>query len=174
MGCVALLAACGGEDGSPSSEQPADRPAQPPAGWRTVTNPKAAFSVAVPRSWRVSQRPRATLVSSPDRTTAVTLVADRTPSGRETDSESYARQTLTELPGFEGSVDAEAKPVEGSPYSSALVQGRGKLPRSRAQQRITVAALHRPKRVTYALVAFRQREVPLGTVERMLPTVRGG
>jgi len=139
-----------------------------------VTNPNAAFSVAAPRSWRVSQRPRATLISSPDRTVAVTLVADRSPAGRETAADDYARQTLAELPGFEGSVDAEAKPVVGSPYSSAQVQGRGKLPRSRALQRITVAAFHRPRRVTYAVVAFRQRDVPVGTLERMLTTVRGG
>ena len=172
--CVALFAACGGEADAPSSDQPADRPAPPPPGWRTVTNPKAAFSVAAPRSWRVSQRPRATLISSPDRTVAVTVVGDRSPAGRETDADTYARQTLTELPGFEGSVDAEPKPVGGSPYSSAQVQGRGKLPRSRALQRITVAAFHRPKRVTYAVVAFRQREAPIATVERVLASVRGG
>lgn len=172
--CIALLAACGGDDAAPSSEQPADRPAPPPPGWRTVTNAKAAFSVAAPRSWRVRQRPRATLISSPDRTVAVTLVADRSPAGQETGAGSYARQTLTELPGFEGSVDAEPKPVRGSPYSSAQVQGRGRLPRSRGVQRITVAAFHRPKRVTYAVVAFRQRDAPKATVDRMLTTVRGG
>ena len=174
MACVAIFAACGGEDGAPASDQPPDRPAPPPPGWRTVINQKAAFSVAAPRSWRVSQRPRATLISSPDRTVAVTVVADRSPAGRETGADAYARQTLTELPGFEGSVDAEPKPVGGSPYSSAQVQGRGKLPRSRAVQRITVAAFHRPRLVTYAAVAFRQREAPIATVNRMLASVRGG
>jgi len=180
VACVGLLVACGGDDAAPASDQPADRPAPPPPGWRTVTNQKAAFSVAAPRSWRVSQRPRATLIRSPDRTVAVTVVADRSPAGRETGADSYARQTLSELPGFEGSVDPEPKPVgatpysSASPYSSAQVQGRGKLPRSRAQQRITVAAFHRPRRVTYAVVAFRQRDVPIATVERVLASVRGG
>ncbi len=174
VACVSLLAACGGDDGAPSSEQPADRADRPPPGWRTVTNAKAAFSVAAPRSWRVRQRSRATLISSPDRTVAVTVVADRSPAGQETGAGSYARQTLTELPGFEGRVDAEPKPVLGSPYSSAQVQGRGRLPRSRTVQRITVAAFHRPKRVTYAVVAFRHHEAPIATVERMLTTVRGG
>ncbi|MDQ3648484.1 MAG: hypothetical protein M3433_07870 [Actinomycetota bacterium] len=172
--CLALLAACGGDDGAPSSEEAADRPAPPPPGWRTVTNPKAAFSLAAPRSWHIRQRPRATLISSPERRVAVTVVADRSPAGRETDADTYARQTLTKLPDFEGSADAEPKPVGGSPYPSAQVEGRGRLPRSRALQRITVAAFHRPKRVTYAVVAFRQREVPVATVERMLATVRGG
>ncbi len=172
--CVVLLAACGGEDGAPSSEQPADRAAKPPAGWRTVINSKAAFSVAAPRGWRVSNRPRVTLIRSRDRRVAVTVVADRSPAGRETAPEPYVRRTLDELPGFEGSADNEAKPVRGSPYSSAYLQGRGRLPRSRAARRITVAAFHRPGRVTYAVVAFRQHQTPSATVQRMLATVRGG
>ncbi|MDQ4071319.1 MAG: hypothetical protein M3088_00380 [Actinomycetota bacterium] len=172
--CVAVLAACGGDDGASSSAQPPDRPAVPPPGWRTVTNPKAAFSVAAPRRWRVSQRARATLIRSPDRTVAVTVVADRSPAGRQTDAGGYARQTIAELPGFEGSVGAKTMPVRGSPYPAAQVQGRGKVPRSRRPQRITVAAFHRPKRVTYVVIAFRQLEAPVATVARMLATVRGG
>ncbi len=143
-------------------------------GWRTITNAQAVVSVAAPRRWRVTERARATLIRSPDRTVAVTLVADRTPAGSETPAAEYARDTLTALPGFEGSVDAEPRRVRGSPYPSAQVQGRGRLTRGRSEQLITVAAFHRAGRVTYAVVAFRQTQTPAATVERMLATVRGG
>lgn len=173
--CAALLVACGGdEQASPSAQRPPDKPARPPAGWRTVTNDKAAVSLAAPRRWRVTERARATLVRSPDRTVAVTVVADRSPAGRETPAADYASDTLNALPGFEGTVDADPRRVRGSPYPSAQVQGRGRLPRSKAEQLITVAAFHLAGRVTYAVVAFRQRQAPPATVQRMLATVRGG
>ncbi|HLM26677.1 MAG TPA: hypothetical protein VK304_06895 [Thermoleophilaceae bacterium] len=105
---------------------------------------------------------------------AVTLVADRSPAGRETPAADYAQDTLTQLPNFEGSVDPHPARVRGSPYRSAQVQGRGRLPRSKAEQLITVAAFYRAGRVTYAVVAFRQRQTPAATLERMLATVRGG
>jgi hypothetical protein len=167
--------ACGDDDGAaPASTETPDRPVKPPPGWRTVTNDKASVSIAAPRRWRVTERQRATLIRSPDRTVAVTLVADRSPVGRDTPAPDYARDTLMALPGFEGTVDAEPSRVRGSPYPSAQVQGRGRLPRSRAQQLITVAAFHRTGRVTYAAVAFRQRQTPAVAVQRMLATVRGG
>ncbi len=131
-------------------------------------------SLAAPRRWRVTERARATLIRSPDRTVAVTVVADRSPAGRETPAADYARATLTELPGFEGSADPAPRRVRGSPYPSSQVQGRGRVTGSKGEQLITVAAFHRAGRVTYAVVAFRQRQTPPATVERMLATVRGG
>ena len=133
------------------------------------------MSIAAPRRWRVTERSRATLIRSPDRTVAVTLVADRSPAGAETPAADYARDTLTSLPNFEGSVAAEPQRVRGSPYASAQVQGRGRLPKAKAEQLITVAAFHRARReVTYAVVAFRQNQTPGSTLERMLASVRGG
>jgi hypothetical protein len=176
VACAAALAACGGEDkpAATSSAKPPDKPAKPPRGWKTVSNPKAIVSIAAPRRWRVTERRRATLIRSPDRTTAVTLVADRSPAGRETPAADYARETLTQLPNFEGSAAPNPGRVRGSPYASAQVQGRGRLPKSKAEQRITVAAFHRPGLATYAVVAFRQRQTPGATLRRMLATVRGG
>ena len=172
--CAALLVACGDDDAAPTAQQAPDRPATPPAGWRTVSNAKAAVSIAAPRAWKVTTRSRATLIRSPDRTLAVTLVADRSPAGRDTPAGDYASGILTQLPNFEGSVDPDPSRVPGSPYPSAQVEGRGRLPESKDQQRITVAAFHRAGRVTYAVVAFRQRQTPERTLQRMLSTVRGG
>jgi hypothetical protein len=170
------LAGCGGDEpAATSSTQPPDRPAEPPPGWKTVFNDKARVSMAAPRGWRVTERKKATLIRSPDRTIAVTLVADRSPAGADTPAADYARDTLTQLPNFEGSVAADPRRVRGSPYPSAQVEGRGRLPRAKAEQLITVAAFHRARReVTYAVVAFRQIQTPGSTVERMLATVRGG
>lgn len=139
-----------------------------------MTSATASVSLAAPPGWKVTERARATLIRSPDRTMAVTVVADRSPAGQETPAAEYARDTLDELPNFEGSVEPGSPRVRGSPYQSAQVQGNGRLPRSKAEQLITVAAFHRPGRVTYAVVAFRQRQVPGATLERMLATVRGG
>lgn len=114
------------------------------------------------------------MVRSRDRTIAITVIADRGPTGRETSADDYARMTLNDLPGFEGSVDPTPRRVPGSPYASAQVQGRGRLPDSRAEQRITVAAFTRVGKVTYTVVAFRQSQVPPAVLERLMGTVRGG
>jgi hypothetical protein len=176
LALLAALAGCGDDEpAATTSARPPDRPAKPPEGWKTVVNEKAQVSIAAPRRWRVTERARATLIRSPDRTVAVTLVADRSPAGAETPAADYARDTLTSLPNFEGSVAADPRRVRGSPYPSAQVEGRGRLPRAKAEQLITVAAFHRARRdVTYAVVAFRQIQTPGSTVERMLGTVRGG
>jgi hypothetical protein len=171
---LAALAGCGGDEPTAtSSAPPPDKPAVPPPGWKTVLNDKAEVSIAAPRSWRVSERQKATLVRSPDRTVAVTLVADRSPAGAESPAADYARDTLTQLPNFEGSLEAEPGRVRGSPYPSAQVQGRGRLPKAKAEQLITVAAFHRRSGgVTCAVVAFRQIQTPGATLARMLASVR--
>ncbi len=176
LALLATLAGCGGDEPTATTTaKPPDRPAKPPPGWKTVSNDIARVSISAPRGWQVRERRRATLIRSPDRTIAVTLVADRSPAGTETPAADYARDTLTQLPNFEGTIEAEPRRVRGSPYPSAQVEGRGRLPRAKAEQLITVAAFHRARRdVTYAVVAFRQIQTPGSTVERMLASVRGG
>ena len=60
----------------------ADKPAAPPAGWRTVENAAAGFTIAVPRSWAAATKRGATLIRSKDRLVAVTVAADRSPEGK--------------------------------------------------------------------------------------------
>jgi hypothetical protein len=172
LACV-LLAGCGEEEAGSPSAASVDRPAPPPRGWRTVSNERAAFSIAIPGSWQAQSTARRTLIRSPDRSAAVTVVADRSPSGQELEPDQYVRRTLAQLPEYEGS-SSTPKPVRGSPYRSTVVTGRGRVSTSRSLQRITVAAFHLPRRATYTLIGFGNARATDRVVERMLPTLRGG
>jgi hypothetical protein len=173
---AAALAGCGGGDAPKPAEQ-ADRPVRPPPGWRTVRNAVAGFTIAAPRRWTARTRRGATLIRSRDKLVAATIAADRGSPGRDTPPADYAKQTLRELPDFEGSVAARARRVRGSPYRSARVDGLGTVGRIRRPQRLTVAAFQRPGAVTYAGVVFRNASATSAADEaalnRMLRTLRG-
>ena len=174
-----LLAGCGGGDRPRSPAPPperADRAARPPAGWATVANRRAGFTIAAPPRWTRRTREAATLVRSPDRLVAVTVSADRTRAGRRVAASAYARRTLAALPGFRGIRPVARGRVSGSPYESARASGAGLYLRTGRRQRIAVAVFRRPARVTYAAVAFRDAAVPrrrhARTLERMLASFR--
>jgi hypothetical protein len=168
------MAGCGSEEKAPRER--ADRPAQPPPGWRTVRNRQAGFTIAAPRGWTARTRRRATLIRSRDRLVAITLAADRSREGRSNSPARYGRQLLSDLPGFEGSVEPGVRRVRGTPYRTARVEGSGTVRTARRAQRITVAVYHRPGAVTYAAVIFRNPKAePAGdrrAVARMLRTFR--
>jgi hypothetical protein len=174
---VTPAAGCGGSGGGGSAER-ADAPAKPPAGWRTVRNETAGFTIAAPRRWQARTRRRATLIRSPDRLVAITVAADRSAQGRNTGGVSYARELLQELPGFEGSVSPGVRHVSRSPYRTARVDGVGSVRTSRRGQRITVVVYRRSPRVTYAAVVFRNAfAVPRAedrAVDRVLRSFRAG
>lgn len=173
---AAALAGCGG-GGPAAPPERGDRAAPPPAGWRTVHNAEAGFTVAAPRSWTARTRRSATLIRSRDRLVAATFAADRAEQGRDTPPAQYADATLRGLPDFEGSVAARTRRVRGAPYPSARVDGVGTVRRGRRPQLITVAAYQRPGRVTYAAVVFRNARASSAAdeaaVSRMLGTLRG-
>jgi hypothetical protein len=160
IGVIAALAAggCGEEDkleGSPDPQtERTDRPADPPAGWRTFANRRAGFTLSVPRDWNARTRRHATLIRSSDRLLAVTVAADRSEAGRDSRPRRYAREAFRALPGFRRLRVREVGAVRRSAYASARVDGAGILERRRQRQRITVAAFRRPGRVTFAVVAF--------------------
>ena len=108
----------------------------------------------------------------------MTVAADRSRAGRTLEPARYARTTLEELPGFEGSVSASPRRVRGTPYPAVRVDGLGSVRTSRTPQRITVAAYHREGVATYAAVVFRNATVRSRTdertIDRMLRTVRAG
>jgi len=156
---VALVATgCGGEEKFEGSPDPAaeknDRPAQPPAGWRTFANRRAGFTISIPRDWVPRTRRSATLIRSSDRLLAVSVAADRSADGREMRPRRYALRAFRALPGFRRLRVRSTRRVSGSPYPSRRVDGAGTLARRRQRQRITVAALKRPGQVTFAVVAF--------------------
>ena len=155
---LAAAAGCAGEERIEGSPDPAtertDRPAEPPAGWRTFVNRRAGFSLALPREWSARTRRGATLIRSSDRLLAVTVAADRGPAGRETRPRRYAMSAFRAVPGFRRLRARETGRVRSSPYPTARVDGSGVLERRRQRQRITVAAFRRPGRVTYTVIAF--------------------
>jgi hypothetical protein len=170
---------CGGGDDAPApdpADERADAPVAAPAGWRTLVNRTAGFSVAIPPGWTARKRRTATLIRSGDRLLALTLAADRSRSGRETGAAEYARRTLTGLPSFDGPPPHAVGRVRGSPYESAQVESTGRLATSARPQRVSVAVLQRPGQVTYTAVAFRNARVRPHlhdrTLGRLLATFR--
>lgn len=171
---------CGGDErieGSPDpSTERTDRPAKPPAGWRTFVNRRAGFSLSLPRDWSARTRRSATLIRSSDRLLAVTVAADRGAAGRDTRPRRYAMSAFRAVPGFRRLRPREAGRVRSSPYASARVDGSGVLAQRRQRQRITVAAFRRPGRVTYTVIAFgaevRGRPVHRASLNRLLASLR--
>jgi hypothetical protein len=169
---IVLAVGCGG-----GSVGAGDPPAKPPAGWRTVRNPQAGFSIAAPRSWLAATRRRATLLRSPDRLVALTVAGDRSMLGRDTPAAQYARDTLEALPDFEGSARVRTVSVRGSPYNSARLEGAGRVRSGRTIQGISVAAFHLSGKATFAVIVFRNLGAVPGdarTVDRMLASLRVG
>jgi hypothetical protein len=149
-----------GDEGDDSGESPdpaaerSDPPAKPPRGWRTFANRRAGFTLSVPPGWPARAREDATLIRSRDRLVAITVAADRSEPARTTRPREYARRTFRALPGFRRLRLQAAGRVRRSPYPSIRVDGRGTLEDTRQRQHIAVAALWRPDRVTYTVVAF--------------------
>jgi hypothetical protein len=176
LAAVLAAAGCGGGDSKTPAEH-ADRPAKPPHGWKTIRNRPAGFTLSVPRNWTVRLKHAATLIRSKDKLLVITVAADRGAQGRNLGATAYARQTLDALPEFEGSVLPAATRVHRSPYRNARVDGAGTLKTSKRPERIAVVAYRRPKKVTYALVAFFNPKLPGSyyepTLRRVLRSLRG-
>ena len=83
-----------------------------------------------------------------------TASADRSEPGRTLRPRRYARRAFRALPGFRKVRRTGTGRVRGSPYPSVRVDGTGTLAKRRQRQHITVAAFRRPRRVTYAVIAF--------------------
>lgn len=174
-----LQAGCGGDDGSDpdaAALERVDPPATPPPGWRTVSNSRIGFTIAAPRTWTATHTGRRTVIRSDDRLVAISISADRTAPGRELSAERYARRTIRTVPHFAGVVDKRVGRVPGSKYESALLTATGTVSPSNLSQRISVAILRRPGRVTYGVLVFRNAGVKPRfhdrTIERILRTFR--
>jgi hypothetical protein len=171
-----MLTACGSDDPPDRPAEKADKPAKPPAGWRTVENVAAGFTIAAPKTWTAATKRGATLIRSKDELVAVTIAADRSAQGRGTEPDAYARDVVSALPGFQGDVSGRSAAVKGSPYETAIADGSGTVKTSGVAQRIEVAVFRRPRQVTYTAVIFRNAKArPLpgrATVAKMLRTFR--
>lgn len=157
---VVLAAGCG-DDAKPRvlppdpAQETTDKPAKAPAGWRTVRNRKAGFSVSVPREWKVSTKRAATLIQSGDELLALTVQADRGPEGREYAPSRYAMETIGALPGYKRQLEPQpGDPVAGSPYPNARANAVGELLKNHQVQRISATVFQRKGRVSYVATAF--------------------
>ena len=176
-----LGSGCGDDDDekaereAPPAER-ADPPAKPPAGWRTVRNVRAGFTIAAPLPWSAVTRRGRTTLRSDDRLVAVAVSADRTSRGRKLSAAQYARRTIRTVPDFAGIVGRRVSRVPGSRYRSAVVTATGTVSPSNLSQRISVVIFQRPGRVSYGLLVFRNAGVkprfndPI--ISRMLRTFR--
>ena len=136
-----------------------DPPAEPPLGWRTVSNPRAGFTIAAPTTWTDTSTRGRTVIRSDDRLVAVSISADRTAAGRQLSARRYARRTIRTVPRFAGIVDKRIAPVRGAKYENALLTATGTVSPSNLSQRISVAIFRRPGRVTYGVLVFRNAGV---------------
>lgn len=180
VAALALLQTGCGDDAerktSTAGVERPDPPIQPPPGWRTLTNPAAGFTIAAPRTWTATSTRGRTVVRSDDRLAAVSISADRTAPGRELSAEQYARRTIRTVPHFAGIVGKRVSRVRGSRYESAILTATGTVNPSNLSQRISVAIFHRPGRVSYGVLVFRNAGVKPRfndrTIERILRTFR--
>jgi hypothetical protein len=175
---VTGAAGCGDDDdgpGSPPAER-ADRPAEPPPGWRTVVDERAGFSISVPPRWRAQTSAEGTLVRSPDRLVAVSVQADRGAAARSTPPDRYALDAIASLPGYRDLRAQETRDVPRSPYPNARIDGIGVRETGGSIQRVTVAVFQRPESVTYAAIAFRDAQRTGRTearrIDRVLASLR--
>ena len=170
------LGACGDDDAPERPDEKADAPAKPPARWRTVENEAAGFTIAAPRNWSAATKRGATLIRSKDELVAVTIAADRSVAGKDTEPGAYAGKVVAALPGFQGDVSVIDRKVAGSPYETAIAVGSGTVKTSGVPQRIEVAVFRRARQVIYTAVIFRNaRAQPVPgrkTVARMLRSFR--
>ncbi len=160
------LAACGDDDAPERPAEKADTPVDPPPGWRTVENEAAGFTIAAPKSWPAATKRGATLIRSKDELVAVTLAADRSDAGRNSEPAAYARDVVAALPGFEGAVSVKDPRIVGSPYETAIAVGSGTVKTSGVAQRIEVAVFHRPAQGELHGRDLPQRQGPAGARAR--------
>ena len=176
-----LGSGCGGDDDqkaqreAPAAER-ADPPAKPPAGWRTVRNVRAGFTIAAPVPWTASTKGGRTTLRSDDRLVAIVVSADRTSPGRRLSPAQYARRTIRTVADFAGTVGRRVSRVPGSRYPSAVLTATGTVSPSNLSQRISVVIFQRPGRVSYGLLVFRNAGVKPRfndrIIARMLRTFR--
>ena len=174
---AAALGACGDDDTPERPAERADAPAKPPPGgapWRT----RRPGSRSPPQRRGRGHEAGATLIRSKDELVAVTIAADRSTAGRDTEPGPYAGKVVAALPGFQGDVSVTDSKVAGSPYETAIAVGSGTVKTSGVPQRIEVVVFRRPRQVTYSAVIFRNaRAQPVPgrrTVARMLSRFRRG
>ena len=188
------LISCG-DDTDPSDSPPdpppietADRPADLPKGWNTVTNQAAGFTVGLPPDWEEQPQEggKGTILSSPDRLSAVTISADRSAGALGLEPGEFATRTaeaLARADAGRGGLQEDIAELRSPrtldhPYDAAVVAGTGTSTAAGTPERIEVAVLRRPELAVYVIVARSIAEaqsefVDPDTVARIFASLRG-
>jgi hypothetical protein len=178
---VLLLSPAGcGEDAEPGQPPPprAETPHQVPdlpAGWEVHVTRGGGFALGVPPGWTVRERGTSTLIRSPDRLVAVSIVPDRTREAVEIPLGEFARRTLTALPGYEGELAPGPVRRFGHRYRGVRVEARAVSTVTGARQRVQVIVVRRGRHATFTTVIA--ASAPEGRAagelaERMVKTLR--
>ncbi|MDX6669055.1 MAG: hypothetical protein QOK04_2435 [Solirubrobacteraceae bacterium] len=176
LACAALPGGCG-NDSVPTSSAPKapaetrDTPPKLPRGWRRVVNPRAGFSVGIPPAWSARGAAGTTLVRSSDRALALTVTADRSEDGRESDPKQYAARLVSQLPRYRKLQTGLAKPVQRTRYPTASVTASGVYSPTGVRQAIVVFAISRQHRVMYAISVFRAASTRASRYDKLLETL---
>jgi hypothetical protein len=166
--CLAVagaLAGCGGSSSSSSrtsaAAETADPPAAVPRGWSRVVNRGSGFSLSLPPGWASTRSSTGgTLIRSRDRGLALAVSADRGRDGVRDAPTTYVERTARSLSGYRSLRAGRAVALPGLRYPAAQLTAIGTFRRTGVHQAITLYALRRPGRVTYALAVFRSAPVP--------------
>jgi hypothetical protein len=158
-----VVPGCGGGDSKKSSglpdpkDEPTDAAAKPPAGWHTVKNKVAGFTVSAPDSWADAPTKAATAIRSDDKLVVVSIAADRSKKGADTSARTYAAETLKAT--TTAKTDGKIHTVKGSPYDNAYIVATGKIPGQKVPQKVTTVIYHRKGHVTYGMLIFANAKV---------------
>jgi hypothetical protein len=175
LACAALAAGCG-NDGVPSSapKAPAETRDTPPKlqpRWRRVVNLRAGFSVGIPPGWTARGAAGTTLVRSSDRALALTITADRSDDGRESDPKQYVARLVPQFPRYRKLQVGLAKQVKRTRYPTASLTASGVYSPTGVRQAILVFAISRPHRVMYTISVFRAASTRASRYDKLLETL---
>ena len=176
LACAALAAGCGNDSVQTASAPKApaetrDTPPKLPSGWRRVVNLRAGFSVGIPPGWTARGAAGSTLVRSSDRALALTITADRSDDGRESDPKQYAARLVPQFPRYRKLQTGLAKPVKRTRYPTASVTASGVYSPTGVRQAIVVFAISRPHRVMYTISVFRAASTRAARYDKLLETL---
>jgi hypothetical protein len=158
-----VVPGCGGGDSKKASnlpdpkDEPTDAAAKPPPGWHTVKNKIAGFTVSAPDSWADAPTKAATAIRSDDKLVVVSIAADRSKKGADTNARTYAAETLKAT--TSAKTDGKIHTVKGSPYDNAYIVATGKIPGQKVPQTVTTVIYHRKGHVTYGMLIFANAKV---------------
>jgi hypothetical protein len=123
-------------------------------------NRRAGFNLGIPPGWKARGGPGSTIVRSRDRALAVSVTADRGPTGRQLKPTTYARRTIRDLPGYRDLKVGEVTRVVDTRYPAAAVKAEGIFERTSLRQAIILFALQKRRIVTFTVIVFRSARVP--------------